>query len=202
MFANSDRNTKRRIAGYLGGLLGASVAPACGLSRDRRCRTRRSTSSRSPRMCTLPGWRRDLPGRQHQRARHHLHVGHRQDVVRRQGRRDRRRQLPARASSSLEQHAPLRRRQAAGDEEAERRHVRVPCAAGEEWLDGSGSALTSPDVPKGWTLTLTSDLETVTCTWTKGRRSEVREQGRRRGQGHVRERGRDPRGAVRRQLHR
>ncbi len=37
----------------------------------------------------------------------------------------------------------------------------------KQWLDASGAALTSPTVPKGWKLTLDSDLETLTCTWKK-----------------------------------
>ncbi len=36
------------------------------------------------------------------------------------------------------------------------------------WLDAKGAPIASPVVPKGWALTLRSDLETVTCTWNKG----------------------------------
>ena len=36
----------------------------------------------------------------------------------------------------------------------------------KQWLDASGAAIASPDVPKGWKLTFEGELETVTCTWT------------------------------------
>ncbi len=37
----------------------------------------------------------------------------------------------------------------------------------KRWVDASGADLAAPVVPKGWKLTLDSDLETVTCTWKK-----------------------------------
>ncbi len=43
-------------------------------------------------------------------------------------------------------------------------HVQVS----KQWVDAKGAPIASPSVPKGWALTLRSDLETVTCTWNKG----------------------------------
>jgi hypothetical protein len=37
----------------------------------------------------------------------------------------------------------------------------------KRWIDADGHELESPDVPKSWTLTLDSDIETLICTWKK-----------------------------------
>ncbi len=37
----------------------------------------------------------------------------------------------------------------------------------KRWVDADGHELESPDVPKSWTLTLESDIETLICTWKK-----------------------------------
>ena len=38
------------------------------------------------------------------------------------------------------------------------------------WLDAAGETIEKhAPVPKGWELTLRSDLETLTCTWNNGR---------------------------------
>ncbi len=37
----------------------------------------------------------------------------------------------------------------------------------KRWVDADGHELESPDVPKSWTLTLESDIETLICTWHK-----------------------------------
>ncbi len=36
------------------------------------------------------------------------------------------------------------------------------------WVDADGHELESPDVPKSWTLTVESEVDTLTCTWKKG----------------------------------
>ena len=165
MFANSDRNTKRRIAGYLGGVLGAAcvlLAVYPGIAAAAPALDKLTLTS----MCTLPNgdavfrvgntnassisytWdinKTSFGGSRHRTAGDsYLHV----------------------PSSS----AGNTRLFVDGKQQATKAQNGDVCVFHvqpvEAWLDASGAAIASPDVPKGWKLTFEGELETVTCTWT------------------------------------
>ncbi len=168
MFANSDRNTKRRIAGYLGGVLGAAcvllaVYPGIAAAAPAAPALDKLTLTS---MCTLPNG----------------------DAVFRVGNTNASpisytwdinktwfsgKGLAPAGDSYL--HVPSSdagntRIFVDGKQQATKAQNGDVCVFHvqpvKQWLDASGSAIPSPDVPKGWKLTYEGELETVTCTWT------------------------------------
>ena len=166
MFASSDRSTKRRIAGYLGGVLGASLlflSVYPGIAAAAPALDKLTLTS----MCTLP--KGDAIFRVGNTNA--LAITYTWDINKTSfaGK-----ALAPAGDSYL--HVPSSsagntRIFVDGKQQASKAQNGKACVFHvqpvKRWVDASGADLAAPVVPKGWKLTLDSDLETLTCTWKK-----------------------------------
>jgi hypothetical protein len=166
MFATREPNFKRRLAGHVGGVLGATamlIAVLPGIATAAPALNKLTLAS----VCTLPG------GDAVMRVgnTNAVDVAYTWDIAKTS--------ITGKGVASPGESYVLFPPSTAGNtrlfvdgkQQAAKAQNPDVCVAHVQvsklWVDAKGAPIASPAVPKGWALTLRSDLETVTCTWNK-----------------------------------